>query len=177
MATRGVEAKKVPPPEASDPRWYVPGLKTAKQETKTWCWAAVTQAILSIKTQAPHSQCEISSKYHNEDCCQKHHSVQCEGRGEVTAALQAYGVNAIRKSPNFDEVIAAVKNGNVVAIPHKLDIAGTGNAHVVLAYGAYKKGDGEHYLIVWDPLVDGIHFWSRDYVVGNLAWYNVIYPQ
>lgn len=180
-------------PESTDVRWIVKGVDAKKQETHYWCWAAVTQAILSTqvaKSEVPQ-QCEIVSKMLNKNCCELNQngdpSLDCARGFQVQPVLNAYGVSNFTrpgyrgtwKDPDytaFDEVVAHIKSDRVVAIVISYpSVAAPLSSHVILAYAAYTKLDGRTFVVAWDPLYNTHRTFARKDVQGNLAWFDVIF--
>lgn len=165
-------ASKIPTP-GDTPITWVKNLEGHKQEKELWCGAATSQMMLTYKG-IKASQCEIVSKLRNENCC-KSSSVNCGKEIDPLLALKAYGFSAEQISPSFVSVVDQVKQGKPVVINHYFRQGSEASSgHSVVAYGTYNKA-GQDYIVVYDPLVDGDHYWDSSYVVGNLAWYNTVW--
>jgi hypothetical protein len=161
---------KVPRPAPSDPQWVVPGLIGEKQQKELWCVAASTRMLMSAELKAPPAQCEIASRVHGQNCCEKS-TLKCAQALDVDQALRGFGFDSISHTPDFRFVVESVRRGIPVLIAH-YNRAGSadGSGHAVVAYGTYKKGS-EDYIVVYDPYVDANRYWSKAYVTGNMAWY------
>lgn len=166
-------ATNIPKPTGEHEQYVVKGLTSQAQEQKLWCAAAVTRMMLSKHGLTP-KQCELASKYHGEDCCNKL-SVKCTKEVAVEDILPHYGIEPVVSGPSFDLAWENVKRGHPVAIYHYQG-AGTSysTGHSVVAYWAY-IANGKKYLVVYDPITDSKKFWDKSYETGNLAWYRMIW--
>jgi hypothetical protein len=169
-------SKKLPGTDKADAGSlvWVPNLKEQKQERSQWCWAASGRLIVSAKIEKLPSQCEIVSKVKKLDCC-KNNSVKCNQPAFVDEAAIAYGIKAkVDLSPTFKEVVDQVKSGKAVGIAHSWRSGTAENSgHEVVAIGTYKV-NGKEYIAVYDPLIGATKAMDSSYVVGNLAWHQLI---
>lgn len=168
-------ATNFPMPVSTDEQYIVGGLTGEKQEKPLWCAAAASRMLMSQYGKTP-AQCEIAGMYHGENCC-KSSSVKCSKEVDVTSILREYGFDAREAQPSFDTAWNLVKGGRAVAIYHYF-MQGTPSAsgHTVIAYWAYVSG-GKKYLIVYDPYIGDKRIWDDSYVVGNLAWYKLVWVE
>lgn len=149
----------------------VKNFKKSEQEEENWCWAAVSQMALNFQSNKEWKQCEVVSKYLNQDCCDKNsnsYSDKCLEPQQLEEVLSFFKKNlkhidqsnSNRWPIDPEEVIKQLKNGNPV-IMRMYRGEGKGN-HVNTALG-YGKEDGERYIYIFDSVLGDLYIYESSW--------------
>lgn len=147
LSGQAVALGSAPPPRESDPQWNVSKIDFHTQENIHWCWAAVTQSVLSSRVEKVPSQCQIASQVLGRDCCAR--TTVCNQSNTPTNGLRAYGLsNSGLRKPSEERLINEIQSGRPVVLGIHMP---RGSHHVVIAHGVYIH-EGTRYLKIFDPL-------------------------
>lgn len=171
VAYGGVSSSSVPEvASGADIFSLLKGVSGAEQESGNWCWAAVTQMMLSYHRKNHLSQCQVVSAVRGANCCDK------DNLSEL--CLEAYSLEDSLKHYNLDlahinqedtlrwpvdplEIIKELDQKQPVIL--RWDRGAEKSTHVNVVVGHGKRASGEKYLIVHDTSVGALEFAETDW--------------
>jgi hypothetical protein len=138
------------------------------QNAEFWCWAAVSQSISRLKG-IPRTQEQIASNHVGEVCvttasqdsnsaCGEHCVGTCNSPHRLSRVLEDEGhkANAIEISTlSFQEIVDEIDRGE--PLPLRINITtGSRGGHFICVTGYLDGGDGNEFVVIFDPLVPGL---------------------